>query len=209
MLGTNMLFMDGLESMLSAGSNFDIVGRYGSTTELLARIKNQACNILIVVISRLTDEDIALIKYLNDHIPKVPVMVISDDEKETTIFRTLKAGAKGFLNTQSDKNELYEAVYTLRNGHDYYSKSISRILINKYLHEPEVSSDSLKMLSKREIEIIQLWGEGLTNQEIAEKLFISVRTVESHKNHVMQKINLRTTVDLLKFAIKNNIIRID
>ncbi|MDP3914625.1 MAG: helix-turn-helix transcriptional regulator, partial [Bacteroidota bacterium] len=63
-------------------------------------------------------------------------------------------------------------------------------------------------LSSRQIEILKLWGESYTNQEIADRFFISVRTVESHKNHIMQKLNLKSTVDMVKFAIKNNIIEI-
>lgn len=63
-------------------------------------------------------------------------------------------------------------------------------------------------LSKREIEIIKFWGDGHSNKEIADKLFISLRTVESHKNHIMQKLNFKTSIDLLKFAIRNNLINV-
>jgi DNA-binding NarL/FixJ family response regulator len=63
-------------------------------------------------------------------------------------------------------------------------------------------------LSKREIEIIRYWGDGLTNKEMADKLFVSTRTIESHKNHIMQKLNFKTSIDLLKFAIRNNLINV-
>ena len=65
-----------------------------------------------------------------------------------------------------------------------------------------------KNLSARQVEILKLWGENYTNKEIADKLFISLRTVETHKNHIMQKLNLKTTVDMVKFAIRNNLIEI-
>jgi two-component system response regulator NreC len=86
------------------------------------------------------------------------------------------------------------------------------LLLKKYISKiqnehSEVNTD-LKKLSSRELEIIQLWGNSYTNKEIADKLFISVRTVESHKNHIMQKLSLKTAVDLVKFAIKNNIIEL-
>ena len=104
-------------------------------------------------------------------------------------------------------------MYTLRNGHDYFSKCITTILLSRYVHsiqnnESISSLKGIETLSLREIEILQLWGNSFTNQEIAEKLFISVRTVESHKTHIMQKLQLKTAVDLMKYAIKNNIIQI-
>jgi two-component system response regulator NreC len=74
--------------------------------------------------------------------------------------------------------------------------------------EQDEFNDESAALSSRQIEILKLWGDGLTNQEIADKLFISVRTVETHKNHIMQKLNLKSSVDLMKFAIRNNIISI-
>ena len=110
----------------------------------------------------------------------------------------------------SEMKELIEAIYTVRNGHDYFSQSITQLLLKRYVTKIQnnngESISGIKNLSSREIEIIQLWGNSYTNKEIADKLFISVRTVESHKNHIMQKLNLKTAVDLVKFAIKNNII---
>ena len=107
--------------------------------------------------------------------------------------------------------ELIEAIYTLRNGYDYYSQTITHLLLNNYIsliqNEHPESNASLKNLSSRELEIVKLWGESNTNKEIADKLFISIRTVESHKNHIMQKLSLKTAVDLVKFAIKNNIFK--
>ena len=75
-------------------------------------------------------------------------------------------------------------------------------------NETDEFNDDSSALSSRQIEILKLWGDGLTNQEIADRLFISVRTVETHKNHIMQKLNLKSSVDLMKFAIRNNIITV-
>lgn len=94
-------------------------------------------------------------------------------------------------------------------GHDYYSDSITQLLLNRYISNLEpASDDDDDALSARQIEILKLWGESYSNQEIADKLFISVRTVETHKNHIMQKLNLKSTVDLVKYAIKSNIIKL-
>jgi len=82
--------------------------------------------------------------------------------------------------------------------------------VNKYIGRLKTDEEhsEVRNLSSREIEIMKMWGNSFTNKEIADKLFISVRTVETHKNHIMQKLNLKTSVDLVKFAIRNNIIEL-
>jgi len=117
------------------------------------------------------------------------------------------------LGSDANRSEILEAIYTLRNGYEYYAKSITDILLHSYLSDkkigPAEKENKLKNLSPRELEVFKLFAEGMSNRHIAEKLFISVRTVETHKNNIMKKIELKTTVDLVKFAIKNNIIQID
>jgi len=144
--------------------------------------------------------------------PKVKILIVSVIESEEIVLRTIKAGAKGFLGGDSDRNDMIEAIYTLRNGHDYFSKSITHLLLNRYISGMQTDAidqaSGINSLSSRQIEILKLWSESYTNQEIADRFFISVRTVESHKNHIMQKLNLKSTVDMVKFAIKNNIIEI-
>ena len=127
------------------------------------------------------------------------------------ILRSIKAGAKGYITIDATGGELAQAIFSLRAGHDYYSDSITQLLLNRYISSNLTDSqadDDDDPLSARQIEILKLWGDGFSNQEIADKLFISVRTVETHKNHIMQKLNLKSTVDLVKYAIKSNIIKL-
>jgi DNA-binding NarL/FixJ family response regulator len=169
-------------------------------------------HVLILNMHDISVRNLNLIVQLNISNPKLKILIISVIDSEEIVLKTIKAGAKGFLGKDSDRNSLLEAVYTLRNGHDYYSKSITHLLLNRYilsLKADELNQNAdIANLSSRQIEILKLWGESCTNQEIADRFFISVRTVESHKNHIMQKLNLKSTVDMVKFAIKNNIIEI-
>jgi two-component system response regulator NreC len=132
--------------------------------------------------------------------------------QESVIYESIRVGAKGYLTKQDSGSEILMAIYSLRGGYDYYNKSISDILLNKYIRSMENNETGKTLipgnLSKREIEIIRFWGEGLTNKEMAGKLFVSTRTIESHKNHIMQKLNFKTSIDLLKFAIRNNLINV-
>jgi DNA-binding NarL/FixJ family response regulator len=207
LLGNKKLILNGIQSMLVDNDDFDVIDIYYTQADLLGQLNSNSVNILILSIDNFNSQDIEFINHLRMRYANVRVLIVGD-ENENCIMQTLKAGAKGFITFEADRNELVEAVYTIRNGFDYYSKSISRIFINNYIHNNTTPLPEIEKLSKRELEVLQYWGEGFTNPEIADKLSISIRTIESHKNHIMQKINLRTTVDLLKFAIKNNIIKI-
>jgi two-component system response regulator NreC len=178
----------------------------------LETLKSQPVNILIVNIHNLDTTILNLIAQISLTISKTRILVISAANSDEMVLKTIKAGAKGYLAKEADRNELIEAIYTIRNGFDYYSKSITHLLINKYItrfkSEDKMPKAEIENLSARQVEILKLWGENYTNKEIAEKLFISLRTVETHKNHIMQKLNLKTTVDMVKFAIRNNLIEI-
>ena len=206
------LVLDGLSGLLSGISDFRVVLACDDRNVLTDKLKIIQVHVLILNMHDISVRNLNLIVQLNISSPRLKILIVSVIDSEDIVLKTIKAGAKGFLGKDSDRNDLLEAVYTLRNGHDYYSKSITHILLNRYisnLKADELSQNTdIASLSSRQIEILKLWGESYTNQQIADRFFISVRTVESHKNHIMQKLNLKSTVDMVKFAIKNNIIEI-
>jgi len=206
------IVQEGICSLLEDADDIHVAIKADEKASLTENLRNTAVHILILNIHNLSTNIQNLISQLAITFPKIKILVISVHNEEEFILKIIKAGAKGFLAKDTDRNELIEAIYTIRNGYDYYSKSITHLLLNRYISnlksEDGLSSDSLKNLSARETEILKMWGKSYSNKEIAEKLFISVRTVESHKNHIMQKLNLKTIVDLVKFAIKNNLIEI-
>ncbi len=206
------LVLEGISRLLSGISDFRVVLNCDDRNVLTEKLKSMQVHVLILNMHDISVRNLNLIVQLNISNPKLKILVISVIDSEEIVLKTIKAGAKGFLGKDSDRNSLLEAVYTLRNGHDYYSKSITHLLLNRYissLKADEMNQNTdIANLSSRQVEILKLWGESYTNQEIADRFFISVRTVESHKNHIMQKLNLKSTVDMVKFAIKNNIIEI-
>ncbi len=206
------LVQEGIKALLSGVDDIQVLLTAETKHVLFKEMNDTPVNVLLLNIHLMNTKTLNLIMQVNISFPKVKILVISVHNDEDTILKTIKAGAKGFLARDTDKMELIEAIYTLRNGHDYYSNSITHLLLNKYItqmqNEGNEGTSNIKNLSIREIEIIKLWGNSQTNKEIADKLYISVRTVESHKNHIMQKLNLKTAVDLVKFAIKNSIIEI-
>lgn len=206
------LVLEGLSGMLSGVSDFRVVLLCNDRNVLTEKLKSMQVHVLILNVHDISVRNLNLIVQLNFSNTRLKILVTSVIDSEEIVLKTIKAGAKGFLGRDSDRNSLVEAVYTLRNGHDYYSASITHLLLNRYISSMQSAEQSRRAetanLSSRQIEILKLWGESYTNQEIADRFFISVRTVESHKNHIMQKLNLKNTVDMIKFAIKNNIIEI-
>src|SRR4030042_1208651 len=206
------IVQEGISSLLKDVNDIHIAVKADEKNRLVESLKETAVHILILNIHTLSTFYQNLITQLTIAFPGVKILVLSLHNEEEFILKTIKAGARGFLARDTDRNELIEAIYTIRNGYDFYSKSITHLLLNKYISNLKskegLSSDGLKNLSSRETEVLKMWGKSYSNKEIAEKLFISVRTVESHKNHIMQKLNLKTIVDLVRFAIKNNLIEI-
>ncbi|MBN2634648.1 MAG: response regulator transcription factor [Prolixibacteraceae bacterium] len=206
------LVVNGVSELLTKVPDFNVIFSTNSRTVLTDKLKKIKINILILNFYEITVREFNLMAQIEINNPHLRILVMSVADREEMVIRTIKAGAKGFLGKNSTPADLTEAVYTLRSGYDYFSKSITNIVLNRYITDLN-SNDAgqnadVSRLSSRQIEILKLMGESMSNQEIADRLFISVRTVETHKNHIMQKLNLKNTVDMIKFGIKNNIINI-
>ncbi len=200
---------EGIESLLNSCTDIHVAAKVSNIKELTKKLMSIKIHVALINIYVPDEEAINYIKQVRKQHPNLQLLILSMHRNEHFILNTLKLGAKGYLTKDTSRNEMIEAILTLRNGYDYYGKSITNVILRGYLSKTEEEEkNGQNPLSEREVEILKLFGEGLTNREIADQLFISVRTVESHKNNIMKKINLRTTVDLVKFAIRNNYIDI-
>jgi two-component system response regulator NreC len=204
------IVQEGICALLKDVADIDIVIKVFQRDQLITGLKSTPVNVLIVNLHDMNPSSFNLIEEVCNAFPAIKVLLISVLEDEKAILKSLKTGAKGFLARDTERNELVEAIYTLRSGFDYFSQSITHLLLGRYIAKlkQEDEKPGGLLLSSRETEILKLWGNSYTNREIADSLFLSVRTVETHKNHIMQKLNLKTSVDMVKFAIRNNIIEI-
>jgi DNA-binding NarL/FixJ family response regulator len=207
-LDEHKIAQEGLCSLLETLEDIEIVLKTDHRDQLADELKSALVHVLIINIHSFTFQVVNLITQISNAFPKIRILIMSVNNDEDVVLKTIKAGAKGFLARDTTRTELIEAIYTLRNGHDYFSNSVTMLLVNKYITRLKTDDErsDIRSLSSREIEVMKMWGNSYTNKEIADKLFLSVRTVETHKNHIMQKLNLKTSVDMVKFAIRNNII---
>jgi two-component system response regulator NreC len=204
----------GIKSLLNDNDRFEILGEAENGDELIVLLQKELPNVILLDISLpgLSGIDWTRKILETSAYNGVKILILSMFTQEEFIFNAIQAGAKGYLPKNTSKKELLEAIEAVHKGEEYFSQQISGIILKSYIKKAQNQEDESKkkedLLSKREIEILKLFAEGVSNQEIADKLFISVRTVESHKNHIMQKLELKNTVDLVKFAIKNKIIEL-
>lgn len=208
----HQLVRDGIRSLIKDAKNIEVIDEASDGYELLEKLKSIKPDIIVLDVSMPRLSGIEATRKITEQFPAIKVLVLSMFTSEEYIFNAIKAGARGYLPKNTSKKELLEAIYSINAGNEYFSDSISNIILKSYIKKTKANDDysgkKQNVLSSRELEILTLFAEGNTNQEIAGKLFISIRTVESHKNHIMQKLELKTTVDLVKFSIKNNIIQI-
>lgn len=208
----HQIVRDGIKSLIEDAEHIEVVTEAFDANEFLEKLQEVKPQIAIVDISLPGISGIELTKILSNEYPNVRVIVLSMHTTQEFVFNAIKAGAKGYLPKNITQPELIEAIEKVSAGNEYFSKDISEIILKNYLKQiknPERVDDYQEQkLTNRESEILKLVAEGYSNQLIADKLYISVRTVESHKNHIMQKLELTSTVDLVKYALKNKIIDI-
>jgi DNA-binding NarL/FixJ family response regulator len=208
----HQIVRDGIKSLLSTDKNIDIIAEASDGDELLDELKHYKPDVIIMDISLPDKSGIEILKIVNKEYPQIKVLILSMYTNEDYIFNAIKSGAKGYLPKNTSRKILVEAIYKIHNNENYFSDEISNIILKSYVKKvqntEEKPDNKKELLSPRELEILKLFVEGKANQEIADKLFINIRTVESHKNHIMQKLELNSTVDLIKFAIKNKIVEI-
>lgn len=208
----HQLVRDGLKALLTGTSDIEIIGEAADSEELFFKLGQQRPDLLIMDISLPGVSGIEITRKLCSEFPEIKVLMLSMYNSEDFILNAIKAGAKGYLPKNTSRNEMLEAIYAIHSGEEFYGESISKIMLKSYVRratDPDKPAErSNDLLTSREIEILKLYVEGMINKEISEKLEISIRTVETHKNHIMRKLGLKSTVEMVKFAIRNKIVEI-
>ncbi|MDD2962995.1 MAG: response regulator transcription factor [Bacteroidales bacterium] len=202
------ILRDGIRSLIQGQPDIEILGEAGSYSELMSLLGMYNPDVLLMDISLPGPSGIDITRrLLNDtDYQHISILILSGIPQEDTIMQAIQAGAKGFLPKNTSREELLTAIRDLAVGKEFFSPAISEIILKSYIDKARLqSSGATTALSKREEEIIKLVAEGLTNHEIADTLFISIRTVETHKNRIMTKLGLKTTAEMVKYAIKNHL----
>jgi DNA-binding NarL/FixJ family response regulator len=201
------IFRDGFKLMLSKFTDIQLVGEAADGKELVELTKKLKPNVIITDIKMPVMDGVEATKIIATKYPNIGIIGLSMFDEDDLIIDMLEAGAKGFLLKNAGKLEITEAVRTVFNREPYYCKSISHKLaglIARSQFNPYQRTEKVEF-SDREKEIIDLICKELSAKEIADKLFISFRTVEWHRLNILEKMHVKNTVGLVVYAIKNGL----
>jgi len=201
------IFRNGLKLVFSKNKEIDIVGEAGSGEEFLVMMDNIDFDVVLMDIKMNGLNGIETTKKAIAKDPDLKVLVLSTFGEEEFLHQIINVGTKGFLLKNVDKETLFNAVKLVNSGQNYFSTELLPFFTNKFINQN--NGDPEVPLTSRELEILELISQGHTNAEIAEKLYISIRTVDTHKNNLIVKTGSKNVVSLLIYAIKNKIINID
>lgn len=195
---------DGIASYLIGNKKYELKSYTSSGQELLEKLKRKQPDILLLDINLPGISGLHLAKIVNKEYPQVKIVMLTSSTDEKSLDESLKAGAVGYLSKDISEEEFLTALDKIMMGENYFSTGIRQTVFNvfteKVKNEERYTDDTL---TEREIEVIRLIAEGLSLREIGERLFISSRTVETHKKNILEKLDLHSTVDLVKYAILN------
>jgi two-component system response regulator NreC len=197
----------GLRRILEMDPQVEIVGEVGDgRTALDAALQlKPAVAIIDITLPGLNGIDVT--RQLAKVVPDTKVLILSMHADDAYIRQSLKAGAMGYLLKDADDQDLLKAVSALSAGGSYFSPAVSKVLLHGYLQEVGDPADDLSGLSGREREVLQLIAEGKSNKEVAHILNVSVSTVETHRKHVMEKLDLHNTAAMVRFAVRKGLVQ--
>ncbi len=201
----HQMFLDGLELILSSDTRLEIVTRYTSARKALQNFASDNPDVLITDLNMPEMSGVELTRELKSQFPESKILVLSMHDDKETVSEILDAEAEGYILKNSDKSELLKAIRAVGAGGTYYSNEIVSIILNRFVKK-ERREELAEVITDREKEVLELIAQELSNDEIADKLFISRRTVETHRKNLMAKTKVNSVVGLLKFAVRNELI---
>jgi DNA-binding NarL/FixJ family response regulator len=195
------MLLGGLIKVLSAEDDFEIIGTAGTVRETLDALTQKTPDLLITDYNLPDDDGLALVRRVKQKYPSIKIIVLSMHDEAHLVKEILKEGINGYILKKDSHNELVNAVYAVKQDKVYLSSDINSMLM-KGLN----GSEEQRLLTDREREILKLIAREFTNRDMAEELFISERTVETHRKNIFRKTGTNNLVGLIKFAYANNLI---
>lgn len=202
----HQLFREGVITLLSEDPDIDVVDQAKDGKEAIEKARKQNPDILIMDIGMPITNGIDATVILKEELPDMKIIALTMHSERHFIKGMLEAGADGYLFKNCPYHELIHAIKTIYSGKKYLSDEITDVIIDDYVGNQKDILELEETLSERELEVLKLFAQGKSTREIAETLFVSVKTIATHKQHILNKLNLNSTADMVKYAIKRGLI---
>lgn len=198
----------GLKTLLGTDAELDVVGEATSFEESISEVSRLQPDILIMDIGMPGGEGLEALPLLLSASPHTRVLVLTMHEDGALVQAYLRAGAAGYIVKRAAESELIDAIHAVQRGMIYVHPTLIRALVAPP-QPPQPPPEEPEALSTREVEVLRLLAQGYTNRQVGAELNISVRTVETHRSNIMTKLNLRSRLDLVRYAAQRGIIKIE
>jgi DNA-binding NarL/FixJ family response regulator len=195
------LFRHGIADLINAEADLKTCGEADSAPHALEAIRKLRPDLVIVDISLKGTNGIELVKSIRTEHPKLPVLMLSMHDESLYALRALRAGARGYVMKQEALERVMSAIHRVLGGEVYVSPVMSGKMINEFVGGASAEKPLTDKLTDRELEVLQLIGEGLGIQQIAQRLNLSAKTIETHRAHLKEKLNMKSARDLTHFAV--------
>ena len=198
------MFREGLKRILSEYPDLVVSGEAKNGNEVIEKALNNAFDMVLLDIAMPGMNGIEVLKRLKTERPKMPILIITAHPEEQYAVRVFKAGASGYLTKESAPDELVTAIHKISSGRKYITASLAERLALEI--EADVQKPLHEMLSDREYQLLLMIASGKTATQIADELFLSVKTISSYRTRVLEKMRMKTNAELTHYAIKNNLL---
>ncbi|MBC8503294.1 MAG: response regulator transcription factor [Chloroflexi bacterium] len=200
----------GLRMLLEGEADVQIVGEAGTASEALNLTPNVTPDVILMDIGLPDMSGIEATRKIKDLWPEVAVVALTIHEDEEYFFKMLEAGANGYVPKRAAPEELLSAIRIAASGEVYLYPTLAKLLVKDFVAQGQLDeqSNALDGLTERQQEVLGLLAEGATNADIAKELHISPNTVASHRENIMQKLNLHSRTELVKYAIRKGLIQL-
>jgi two-component system response regulator NreC len=199
---------EGVRMILSGQRDFEVVGEAATGREALELARQLRPDVVVMDISMPDMTGIEATEKIRQELTSVQVLGLTMHEEESYVFQMLRAGGAGYVLKRAAAEDLVAAVRAANRGEAFLYPSVARLVVRDFLDRAAAKEEqaSLDGLTQREREVLKLIAEGLTNQEIGKRLYISIKTVQTHRAHILAKLNLHDRTELVRYAIRKGLI---
>jgi DNA-binding NarL/FixJ family response regulator len=208
------ILRDGIAAILKNTEGIEVIGGLSSGEDAVSQFRTYNPDVILMDILMGGMTGLEATRWIKEQDQAIKVIIITSEIRKEFVSTGIKCGIDGYLPKDVDKETLVDAIRKVMTGEKYFNAAITNLVFEDFYKgekggEKKRQRKVMEGLTKRENEVLQSVAEGKTNQEVADALFISIKTVETHKTNILEKLGLRNTAELVRYAIKNEIISLD